>query len=405
MRAFPLIASCAAALLLSVSAQGQPSAPVRTAAPEVPEFKPAVAGQTRAPAVQTRTPLRVVEIVSGLNKPWALAFLPEGRMLITEKAPGALRVLSADGRLSAPVAGLPRTDDRDQGGMLDVAAAPDFADTSMVYWSYAEPRQGGNGTAVARGRLVMSGAAPRMEGVEVIFRMMPTLASTKHYGGRLVFAPDGTLFVALGERSDMPGRVQAQDLGSHFGKIVRINRDGTVPPDNPFVGRADARPEIWSFGHRNVESAALDPQGRLWEVEMGPKGGDELNRPERGRDYGWPTISYGEEYSGAPIGRGITQAAGMEQPIYYWDPVISPSGMVFYTGDLFPEWKNNAFVGGLSSKALVRLVMDGDGVVGEERLLLEQNARIREVAQGPDGALYVLTDGDNGRLLRITPRG
>ena len=404
MRTFLSITSCAAALLLSASVQGQPSAPVQTGAPAVPEFKPAFAGQTRAPAVQTRTPLRVTEVVSRLNKPWALAFLPEGRMLITEKAPGALRVLGADGRLSAPVAGLPRTDDRDQGGMLDVVAAPDFAHTSMVYWSYAEPREGGNGTAVAPGKLVMSGAAPRMEGVEVIFRMMPTLASTKHYGGRLVFAPDGKLFVALGERSDMPGRVQAQDLRSHFGKIVRINPDGTVPQDNPFVGRADAQPEIWSLGHRNVESAALDPQGRLWEVEMGPQGGDELNRPERGRDYGWPTITYGEEYSGAPIGRSITQASGMEQPVYYWDPVISPSGMVFYTGDLFPEWKGNVFVGGLSSKALVRLVMDGDGVVGEERLLLEQNARIREVAQGPDGALYVLTDGDNGRLLRITPR-
>lgn len=311
MRAFSLIASCAAALLLSASAQGQPSAPVRTAVPEVPEFKPAFAGQARAPAVQTRTPLRVAEVASGLNKPWALAFLPDGRMLITEKAPGALRVLDASGRLSPPVAGLPRTDGRDQGGLLDVAVAPDFASDAMVYWSYAEPREGGSGTAVARGKLVTDGAAPRVEGVEVIFRMMPTLASTKHFGGRLVFAADGTLFVTLGERSDLPGRVQAQDLGSHFGKIVRINRDGTVPQDNPFVGRADARPEIWSLGHRNVLSAAFDPQGRLWEVEMGPKGGDELNRPERGRDYGWPTISYGEEYSGAPIGRGITQAAGM----------------------------------------------------------------------------------------------
>ncbi len=405
MRAFSSLASCAAALLLSASAQGQPSAPVRTGPPNVPEFKPAFAGQTRAPAVQTRTPLRVDVVASGLSNPWALAFLPDGRTLITEKAPGALRVLGADGRLSAPVAGLPRTDNRGQGGLLDVAVAPDFAATSLVYLSYAEPRQGGNGTAVARGRLVSDGAAHRLEGVEVIFRMMPTLDSTKHFGGRLVFAPDGKLFVGLGERSDLPGRVQAQDLSSHFGKIVRINPDGTVPPDNPFVGRTGARPEIWSLGHRNVLAAALDPQGRLWEVEMGPRGGDELNRPERGRNYGWPTISYGEEYSGAPIGRAITQAPGLQQPVYYWDPVISPSGMVFYTGSLFPEWRGNAFVGGLSGKALVRLILDGDGVVGEERLLTEQNARVREVAQGPDGALYVLTDGTNGRLLRVTPRG
>ena len=314
MRAFLSMMSCAAALLLPAGAQGQPSAPVRTGAPNVPEFKPAFAGQARAPAVQTRTPLQVAVVASGLSNPWALAFLPDGRTLITEKAPGALRVLGADGRLSAPVAGLPRTDDRDQGGLLDVAVAADFAATSMVYWSYAEPRQGGNGTAVARGRLVSDGAASRLEGVEVIFRMMPTLDSTKHFGGRLVFAPDGKLFVGLGERSDLPGRAQAQDLRSHFGKIVRINPDGTVPSDNPFVGRADARPEIWSLGHRNVLAAALDPRGRLWEVEMGPRGGDELNRPERGRDYGWPTISYGEEYSGAPVAAASPRRRAWSNP-------------------------------------------------------------------------------------------
>lgn len=409
MRALLSITPCTAALLLCTGAWGQQrapaadAAPVQTAPANVPEFRPAFAGQTRAPAVRTRTPLQVTEVVSGLSKPWALAFLPDGRMLITEKAPAALRILGTDNRLSPPVAGLPRTDGRNQGGLLDVAVAPDFAASPMIYWSYAEPREGGNGTAVARGRLVADGAAPRVEGVEVIFRMQPTLDSTLHYGGRLVFAPDGKLFVTLGERSVLPGRVQAQDLGSHLGKIVRINPDGSVPADNPFVGRAGARPEVWSYGHRNVLAAALDPQGRLWEIEMGPKGGDELNRPERGRDYGWPTITYGEEYSGEPVGRGITQASGMEQPVYYWDPVISPSGMAIYTGDLFPEWRGNVFVGGLSSKALVRLVLDGDGVVGEERLLTDQDARIREVAQGPDGALYVLTDG--GRLLRIAPRG
>jgi glucose/arabinose dehydrogenase len=219
----------------------------------------------------------------------------------------------------------------------------------------------------------------------------------------MVWAPDGKLFVTLGERSILPGRVQAQKLDSHFGKIVRINADGSVPSDNPFVGRQGARPEIWSSGHRNILSAALDGQGRLWEVEMGPRGGDELNRPERGKDYGWPAIGYGEEYSGKPIHR-TTQAPGMEQPVYYWDPVISPSGMAIYSGSLFPEWHGNIFVGGLSSKALVRLVMDGDRVAGEERLLTDRDARIREVVQGPDGALYVLTDAENGSLLKITPR-
>jgi glucose/arabinose dehydrogenase len=233
--------------------------------------------------------------------------------------------------------------------------------------------------------------------------MLPTLESTLHAGGRMVWAPDGKLFVTLGDRSIIPGRVQSQRLDSHFGKIVRINADGSVPRDNPFAGRQGARPEIWSSGHRNILSAALDAQGRLWAVEMGPRGGDELNRPEAGKDYGWPAIGYGEEYSGKPIHQ-TTQAAGMEQPVYYWDFVISPSGMVIYSGSLFPEWRGNIFIGGLSSKALVRLVMKGDRVVGEERLLTSHNARIREVAQGPDGALYLLTDAKDGRLLKIKPQ-
>lgn len=382
------------------------AAPIDAGPPNVPAFKPAFAGQARAPAVQTKTPLQVTEIASGFNKPWALAFLPDGRMLVTEKAAGALRIVDANGRISPPATGLPPSLNQGQGGLLDVALSPDFAQSGLIYWSYAEPRDGGSGTAVARGRLVAgtSGAAPRVENVQVIFRMQPTLASTMHYGGRLVFAPDGNLFVTLGERSILPGRMQAQDLNSHFGKIVRIRPDGSVPADNPFVGRKGARPEIWSYGHRNIQAAALDAQGRLWEVEMGPQGGDELNRPEPGKDYGWPTISYGEEYSGKPIGKGITQAPRMEQPIYYWDPVISPSGMIFYSGDPFPEWKGNALVGGLSSTALVRLVIEGDRVVGEERLLTDRGERIREVAQGPDGAVYVLTDAENGRLLKITPR-
>nr|WP_295372328.1 PQQ-dependent sugar dehydrogenase [uncultured Sphingosinicella sp.] len=378
-----------------------PGAPVETGPKSVPEFQPAFAGQTRAPAVKTRTPLQVTQVAGGLNKPWAIAFLADGRMLVTEK-PGRLRIVTSQGQKSAPVSGLPRVDARGQGGLLDVELGPDFGRSGQIYWTYYEPRQGGNGLAVARGRLV-DGAQPRVENVQVVFRMLPTLESTLHAGGRMVWAPDGKLFVMLGERSILPGRVQAQTLGSHFGKIVRINPDGSVPRDNPFVGRRGARPEIWSSGHRNILSAALDGQGRLWEVEMGPRGGDELNRPERGKDYGWPAIGYGEEYSGAPIHR-TTQARGMEQPVYYWDPVISPSGMAIYSGSLFPEWRGNVFVGGLSSKALVRLVMQGDRVAGEERLLTDRNARIREVVQGPDGALYLLTDAENGSLLKITPR-
>jgi glucose/arabinose dehydrogenase len=378
-----------------------PGAPVETGPKSVPEFEPAFPGQTRAPAVKTRTEFQVTEIGSGFNKPWAIAFLPDGRMLVTEK-PGQLRIVTPDGQKSQPVSGLPRVDARGQGGLLDIELGPEFQGGGQIYWTYYEPRQGGNGLAVARGRLV-DGAQPRVENVQVVFRMLPTLESTLHAGGRMVWAPDGKLFVTLGERSILPGRVQAQKLDSHFGKIVRINADGSVPSDNPFVGRQGARPEIWSSGHRNILSAALDGQGRLWEVEMGPRGGDELNRPERGKDYGWPAIGYGEEYSGKPIHR-TTQAPGMEQPVYYWDPVISPSGMAIYSGSLFPEWHGNIFVGGLSSKALVRLVMDGDRVAGEERLLTDRDARIREVVQGPDGALYVLTDAENGSLLKITPR-
>lgn len=377
-------------------------APVETGPKSVPEFQPAFPGQTRAPAVKTRTPLQTTEIAGGFNKPWAIAFLPDGRMLVTEKPTGNLLIVTSQGRKSQPVAGLPRVDGRDQGGLLDVEVGRDYGKSRLIYWSYYEPREGGNGLAVARGRLA-DGPAPKVENVQVIFRMQPTIDSTKHAGGRLVWNTDGTLFVTTGERSILPGRVQARDLNSHFGKMVRINADGSVPRDNPYVGRRDARPEIWSSGHRNVLSAALDAKGRLWEVEMGPRGGDELNLVQKAKDYGWPTIGYGEEYSGKPIHQ-TPQQAGLEQPVYYWDPVISPSGMAIYTGALFPEWRNNVFIGGLSSKALVRLVTNGERVVGEERLLTERGERIREVVQGPDGALYLLTDAENGKLLKVTPR-
>jgi glucose/arabinose dehydrogenase len=380
----------------------QGGAPVETAPPNVPEFKPAFPGQTRAPAIQTPTPFEVTELAGGFDQPWALAFLPDGRMLVTEKHDGQLFVLSPDGKQkSPPVEGVPRVDGRGQGGLLDVEVGPDYATSGLVYLTYYEPRQRGNGLAVARGRL--SGDKPRLEGPKVIFRMEPTLDSTMHAGGRLLFTPDGKLFVTLGERSILPGRVQARDLGSHFGKIVRVNPDGSVPPDNPFVGRKGARPEIWTLGHRNILAADLDDRGRLWVVDMGPRGGDELNLVQRGKDYGWPTIGYGEEYSGERIHES-TQAPGLEQPVYYWDPVISPGALTIYSGKLFPKWKGNFLIAGLSSQALVRLAVEDDHVVGEERLLVERGERVREVVEGPDGALYLLTDGAGGKLLKVTPR-
>jgi glucose/arabinose dehydrogenase len=387
-------------LALSLAVAGPAlAAPVPTGPANVPEFKPAFAGQTRAEAVKTATPLAVTEVATGLSKPWGMAFLPDGKLLVSEKAPGALRIVDTRGIISVPIAGLPKVDARGQGGMMGVGIPGD----GFVYWSYAEPRGEGNGLAVARGRLV-NADVPRMEDVQVIFRMMPSLDSTLHFGGRMVFLPGNKMFITLGERSILAGRMQAQDLASHLGKIVRINRDGSIPRDNPFVGRASARPEIWSYGHRNVLAAALDGKGRLWELEHGPKGGDELNLVGKGKDYGWPTITYGEEYSGKPIGQSLTQAPGMEQPVYYWDPVIAPSGATFVSGKLFPEWRGNLITGGLASKALVRLVLKDDKVVGEERLLTDRGDRIRDVIEGPDGAIWLLTDAEKGKLLRVTPQ-
>lgn len=375
--------------------------PVETAPPNVPAFKPAFPEQTRAKAVHTQNKFRVTEVGGPFAQPWALAFLADGRFLVTEKHAGKLLVVTADGKKSVAVSGVPKVDGRDQGGLLDVEVSPTYATDKLVYLSYYEPREGGNGLAVARGRFA-DGAQPKLSEVQVVFRMAPTLDSTKHAGGRLVFAPDGMLFVTLGERSIKEGRVQARDLNSHFGKVVRILPDGKVPKDNPYVGKAGARPEIWTSGHRNVLAADLDAKNRLWVVEMGPRGGDEVNLVQRGKDYGWPTIGYGEEYSGAAI-HEKTQAPGLEQPVYYWDPVISPGALTIYDGALFPEWKGNFFVAGLSSKALIRLVVENDKVVGEERLITDREARIREVVQGPEGALYLLTDGDEGKILKLTP--
>jgi glucose/arabinose dehydrogenase len=378
------------ALLLATPAL---AAPVQQAAPNVPEKKPAFAGQTRAEAVVSKTRLAVTELATGLNKPWGVALLTGGKFLVSEKAVGRLTIIGSDGAKTV-VTGTPATDPRNQGGMLGVANPGD----GWIYWSYAEPREGGNGTAVARGHLVGS----EMRDVAVIFRQMPTLDSVQHFGGRLVFPKDGSLIITLGDRSILPGRVQAQKLDSLIGKIVRVNRDGSIPKNNPFVNAQGVRPEIWSYGNRNVQGAALDAKGRLWEVEHGPQGGDELNQIQMGRDYGWPTINYGEEYSGKPINDNATQAPEMEQPQYYWDPVIGPSGMIFHSGKGAPEYKGNIFVGGLRVQSLVRLVMNGDKVVGEERLLTERKERIRDVIEGPDGAMYLLTDAVDGKLLKVT---
>ena len=347
-------------------------------------------------------------MTEGLVNPWGLAFLPDGKMLVTEK-PGRLRVVSADGKtMSEPVAGLPTVDSRGQGGLLDVSLDPAFQKNQLIYWSFSEPGQEMmNNTGVARGRFV-DGAAPKVENVQVIFHQQPSLNSPLHFGGRLVWNRDGTLFVTLGDRSITPGRMQAQKMDSLIGKLVRINADGSVPKDNPFVGKEGIRPEIWSFGHRNIQAATLHPQtGELWEVEHGTRGGDEVNIARKGKDYGWPTIAYGIEYQGPPITGGIQQQAGMEQPVYYWDPNIAPSGMIFYTGKLFPAWQNSMFIGGLGSTNLVRLSVKGDHVVGEERLLQDlqpARERIRDVRQGPDGAIYLLTDNAKGRILKLVPK-
>lgn len=345
-------------------------------------------------------PVTLEKVAAGLSHPWGLAFLPDGAMLVTERG-GALRLV-ADGIVSPPIAGVPEVAARGQGGLLDVALDPAFATNGLVYLSYAEDGDGGTGTAVARGRLVRDGGTARLDDVAVIFRQQPKVSGSGHFGARLAFAEDGRLFVTLGERQK---KDPAQDLSGHLGKVVRIEADGRVPPDNPFVGRAGARPEIWSYGHRNIQGAAIDPAtGRLWTVEHGARGGDEINVPAAGRNYGWPVISYGVDYSGAKIGVG-TSAPGMEQPLYHWDPSIAPSGLAFYGADTFPAWKGDLFVGALKDEMLVRLDRENGRIVGEERLIEGRIGRIRDVRVGPDGALYLLNDEDDGGVWRLFPAG
>lgn len=393
--------------------------PLETRMPNASEQKPAFSGQTRACAAKSDAAFEVVVVAKGLKNPWAVEQLPDGDFLVTEKS-GQMRIVSAKGEIGQPLGGLLRVNQggvsaesgqgglppisaRGQGGLLDVALSPTFEKDRTVFWSFSEQRTGGSGTSVARG--VLSKDRKNLEQVKVIFRAMPTYDNGLHFGSRLAFGKDGKLYITLGDRFDKQvTRPQAQKLDSHLGKTIRINADGTVPEDNPFAKQQGALPEIWSLGHRNIQSATFDDQGRLWTIEHGAQGGDELNLVEKGKNYGWAVISYGQEYSGEPIPGDITQKEGLEQPVYYWDPVIAPSGMQFYTGKAFPAWRGNIFVGGLASQKLVRLVLKNNRVIGEENLLTDRNSRIRDVRQGFDGLLYVVTDNSDGELLKIAPK-
>ncbi|MGH8531045.1 MAG: PQQ-dependent sugar dehydrogenase [Nevskiales bacterium] len=360
-----------------------------------------MAGAAPAPRSPTPdsidAPFRMTTVAKGLEHPWGLVFLPDGRMLVTER-PGRLRIIGKNGAISEPLSGAPKVYASGQGGLLDVALSPDFSKDKLVYLSYAEPGKGGAGTAVARARL----AEQKLERLEVIWRQTPKVQGPNHWGSRLTFAGDGTLFITTGDRYKL--KELAQDLSTTIGKVVRLNADGSIPKDNPLVGRKGVLPEIWSYGHRNIQAAALEPgTNRLWTVMHGARGGDELDQPQAGRNYGWPVITYGRDYTGFKIGEG-TEKEGMEQPVYYWDPVIAPSGALFYTGDQFPAWKGDLFVGSLNPGLLVRLRLRDNRVALEERYLGELGERIRDVVQGPEGFIYLLTDSADGRILRLTPR-
>jgi aldose sugar dehydrogenase len=360
-------------------------------------YKPAFEGQTRVAGVKTATPYAFAILDSTLNKPWGITELPDGRFIVTEKG-GTMRITAGTGSMGSPLSGIPKVNSEGQGGLLGICIDPSFDQNRMVYWAFSEPMRGGNVTAVAKGKL--SADEKSMEGVKVIYRATPAYKGTLHYGGRVKFSKDGNLYVSTGERSDLETRPQAQDLKSGLGKIIRISTDGKPVSGNPFEGKSDARPEIYSYGHRNVQGIAFHPEtGDLWETEFGPRGGDELNRIQPGKNYGWPVITYGIEYSGKNIGDSIQQKEGMEQPVYYWDPVISPSGITFYSSDAIAEWKNNLFISSLSGMHICRLVIENNKVVGEERLLADQEQRFRDITQGKDGALYAITD--QGRLYKV----
>ena len=375
---------------------------LETRDPVGPNQKPAFAGQTRAPAIRTRTAVDATVVAKGLNHPWALAFLPNGRMLITEK-PGTMRVLSASGAVGAPIANVPEVLYKSDGGLLDLVIDPEFARNRQLYFAFSEPREGGSGLTLASARLSDDEAA--LESVRILLRIEPTHTSVSHFGCRLLFDAKGKLFMTSGERMDATIRVQAQDLDSRLGKLLRLNTDGSAAPGNPFANTEGALPDIWTYGHRNSQGLAWHPVTRkLWSIEHGEAGGDELNLIEPGRNYGWPVIAYGTEYDRRPINNGLTDAPQMQQPKYFWDPAIGPTSMTFYNGKLVPEWRNNLFVAAHMGQHIARLVLKGERVVGEERLLLDQRQMMRWVGQGPDGALWVLTDDADGRLIRLSAR-
>ncbi|MFQ8433476.1 PQQ-dependent sugar dehydrogenase [Amaricoccus sp. W119] len=392
------LAQIAATSLLTALPLGCAAQDFNAAAPNAPDQRPAFEGQTRAPVIPDGIELAEETITDGLDHPWGMDQLPDGGWLVTERS-GQMRLVSAEGALSAPIDGLPEVDARRQGGLLDVLVGDDFAETRRVWWSFSEPRGDGlNATAVATGLLSEDGAA--MTDVSVIFQQEPAWNSAMHYGSRLVFDRDGALFVTTGERSLPEPRQLSQDVSTHLGKVIRIDPMGGPAAGNPEI--PGGLPEIWSYGHRNIQSAALAPDGALWTVEHGPQGGDELNRPRPGLNYGWPVVTYGEDYGGGPIGEGITAREGVEQPVYYWDPVIAPSGMVFYDGEMFPDWQSSVLMGGLGVEALVRLELDGERVTGEARYL-DGIGRVRDVDVAADGSVMILTDADNGALIRLTP--
>ena len=376
--------------------------PLETRDPNADGQQPAFPGQTHACELESNVAFDVQVVATGLDHPWAVEPLPNGSLLVTER-PGRMRVVSATGQVGGPISGLPAIDGGGQGGLLDVALSPSFASDRTIFWSFTEPRSAGNGTAVARGRLSEDGRS--VSDARVIFRALPTYANDMHFGSRLAFGPDGMLYITTGERSDANMRQHAQRLDGHLGKVMRIAPDGTVPSDNPFVGREGAQPEIWSLGHRNIQAAAFDDDGQLWVIEHGTNGGDEINPIERGENYGWPVQAYGIEYGGRPIAGASTNPTGYRQPIYYWDPVIAPSGAEFYSGSAFPAWRGSLFVGALREMRLVRVVLENERVVGEEHLLTNRRQRIRDVREGPDGALYIVTDEDDGELWRVVPAG
>ncbi|MGE0025139.1 MAG: PQQ-dependent sugar dehydrogenase [Hyphomicrobium sp.] len=362
----------------------------------------ASSAQTNAPDAP-KTAVTLTTIAKGLENPWALEFLPDGRMLVTEKA-GKLRIVDKDGTLGAPINGVPDVASRGQGGLLDVALANDFAESGRIFLSFSEPRgDEGNGTSVASGKLVASGASGALEDVKVIFRQQPSYDGDKHFGSRIVVTADDKLFVTVGERSDRQTRVEAQNPKNHLGKVIYITTDGAPAAEKPAQEGWD--PLIWSIGHRNVQGAALDAAtGKLWTLEHGPQGGDELNQPISGKNYGWPVITYGIEYSGGPVGEGITAKDGFEQPVYYWKPSIATSSLLLYTGDLFPAWKGNFLVGALKYMQVQRLVVKDGEVVQHEVLAEDIGERVRDLKQGPDGAVYIVTD-DGGRIVRMAPEG